>query len=300
METMRAAGERSTFPCAMRGTTMSPANCACPRFSGVPATDRPITPGGAATTSSRWHPGQLADRVDDASVACAADVPVEAALDHRRLFNSPVSRSAATVSSIPGVQKPHWRAAWRVKASSSLANSSCSARPRRSALGSLPRPRRGSSRRTRPPSTSTVHVPHTCISHERLAPVSPSRSRARRAAAPEARSRGPSASFDLELGPSFPEACRGRRRLSGRCGSRRPSTRPRSDPGTCRHASAPRRSRHGRSSPNPVAIACSLTARSSVIELRTAQRTSASATTTPWLRRITARRWPSASATARP
>ncbi len=56
----------------------------------------------------------------------------------------------------------------------------------------------------------------------------------------------------------------------------------------------------GRSSPSAVAIDCSRTARSSVIELSTAQRTSTSATTTPWFRRMTARRWPSASATARP
>ena len=34
-----------------------------------------------------------------------------------------------TVSSIPGVQKPHWSAAWRVKASSSRANSGSLGQP---------------------------------------------------------------------------------------------------------------------------------------------------------------------------
>ena len=50
--------------------------------------------------------------------------------------------------------------------------------PRRSAPRGRPPPPPGTCRRSRPaPSTSTVQAPHTCVSHERLAPFRSSRSR---------------------------------------------------------------------------------------------------------------------------
>ena len=73
-----------------------------------------------STDGHAAHAGELADRVEDAAVAgAAAEVPVQAALDLVRARQLARRRAARPVSSIPGVQKPHWSAAWRVNASSS-------------------------------------------------------------------------------------------------------------------------------------------------------------------------------------
>src|SRR5207253_7478251 len=75
-------------------------------------------------------------------------------------------------------QNPHWRAACRVNASSSRSNSGRSASP---SIVNTSAPAASAARKqhelTGSPSTSTVHAPQTCTSHERLAPVSPSPSR---------------------------------------------------------------------------------------------------------------------------
>src|SRR5512132_3531902 len=82
-------GERRTFPWSMRGTTMSPANCALPR-SFSPAsrrgTERPIAPRPSWASWSRLisgrHPGELGHGRHDPAVArAAAEVAGEAALD---------------------------------------------------------------------------------------------------------------------------------------------------------------------------------------------------------------------------
>src|SRR4051812_4117930 len=79
---------------------------------------------------------------------------------------------------MPGVQKPHWSAACRVKTSSSRSKSGRSASP---SIVRTSEPAASAARKqqelTGSPSTSTVHEPQTCTSHERLAPVSPSPSR---------------------------------------------------------------------------------------------------------------------------
>src|SRR6266849_161843 len=92
--------------------------------------------------------------------------------------SSPVSSRALTVSSMPGVQKPHWSAAWRVKAASSRSNSGRSARP---SIVVTSFPAASTARKqhelTGSPSSRTVHAPQTCTSQERFAPVSASSSR---------------------------------------------------------------------------------------------------------------------------
>ena len=77
------------------------------------------------------HAGELGDRLEDPAVAgTAAEVAGEAALDLLVARRARPSRAARlTVSSIPGVQKPHCSAAWRVNASSSRSNSGRSASP---------------------------------------------------------------------------------------------------------------------------------------------------------------------------
>src|SRR5207253_7019202 len=89
----------------------------------------------------------------------------------------PSSSRNFAVSSIPPVQKPHWRAAWSAKARSKRSNSDSSANP---STVSTCRPSTSATsvqhELTGRPSTSTVQVPQTCTSHERFAPVSPCRS----------------------------------------------------------------------------------------------------------------------------
>ena len=85
------------------------------------------------------------------------------------------------------------------------------------------------------------------------------------------------------------------RRAARGAGSRRPSTRRRSDPGTCPRPSGARaRARSGAACRACGRCSAAGSARSSVSAVSTAQGTFLPTTSTPWLRRITARLSPSA------
>src|SRR5262245_7068293 len=78
---------------------------------------------------------------------------------------------------MPAVQNPHWTAAWSMKACCTGWSPSSEASPS-TVTTSRPSTSTASSVHalTGAPSSRTVHAPHTCMSHERLAPLSCSRS----------------------------------------------------------------------------------------------------------------------------
>src|SRR5260370_41275081 len=92
--------------------------------------------------------------------------------------STPRSASTLAVRIMPAVQKPHWTAAWRMKASTAARWKAVPARP---SMVSTCRPSMSQARKqhelTGAPSTSTVQVPQTSTSHDCFTPVSPSSSR---------------------------------------------------------------------------------------------------------------------------
>ena len=179
------------------------------------------------------------------------------------------------VSSIPGVQKPHWSAAWRVNASSSRANSGRSASPSTSA------PRASASAARKQQEDTGRRRRGRCTRRRPACRTSAWRRSGRdgragrRAAAPAARSRERRASVDARAASLIRRACPRSPPAPARC---RIQAAQYSSTKRSWYLSARMRSASscgiGRSSPSVVAIACSRTARSSVIALSTAQRTS--------------------------
>ncbi len=149
------------------------------------------------------------------------------------------------------------------------------------------------------PSTSTVQVPHTWTSHDRLAPVRASRSRSTSSS-----SSWGSTSMVLTL--AVEDGRDAHRQPTGRDGDRDRSTRrTQAAQYSSRNRSwyfwgrstAAESAGMGRPVPSEAQMDWKRTARSRVTAVSTAQRTSSPAMTTPWLRSRHARREPRAAAT---
>ena len=310
IETMRACGtgERSTFPCSIRGSTMSPANSAWPRsFSAASrrGAERPIWRTAVRSTVLIRRPPRSRGRPRGCPGSrCSGRGCPRARAGSARLVAELAARPAATaiVSSIPGVQNPHCTAAWRVNASSSGTKRSCSRRP------SIVR----TSRPCGVGGEEAARADRLAVDEHRARAAHLHLARGLRALQVEAIAQEVEQQLlRLDL-PHDGRPLTVSSRLMRRAGRCRVEALEAPGPGgpvlldeailvlVGDHVARAGRARSGAASRACRAMLCRRIARSSVSAVSTAQGTLLPTTSTPWLRRTSARRSPSASATACP